>query len=300
MAFHSASGWSSYAFSITAIEYGKTLEIRPYDLYERGYCCIHSDTLKRTRGFYTRINQAAQRYSETWLLTTATKRRDKLYNSLQSSKVDLHNRSTTAVLFTFFGSTWTPAGSLSFIVSHLLMFLFHKWFLVFTSLATGDSLRLPRRNIVDTKSASLPLSVSGEANSAHALTILPVEPLSSLGFNSTSATDVPLRPLNSSSSDNLTAPEPRYRCDGAAFGRNLNLGSCLDTLASIKNDPTPQTFGERGKGTWDINLPFRFLSGKPSLPSVTATTQLNENLEQQMTGAVLSMFPLPPDEFSTR
>ena len=83
-----------------------------------------------------------------------------------------------------------------------------------------------------------------------------------LSINASSASSGPPS-LNSSSSGSLFVDKPKYICNGATYGRNLNIRSCLDTLESIQEYHLPQTFGERGSGTkWDINLPFRFLSSK--------------------------------------
>ena len=81
-----------------------------------------------------------------------------------------------------------------------------------------------------------------------------------------SGSDASLNSSNRTSASPLHNDPAQYSCDGGLHGRNLNLRSCLDALSSIADYDSPQTFGERGKGTWDINLPFRFLSGECSLP----------------------------------
>ncbi|KAK4691823.1 hypothetical protein P7C71_g5261, partial [Lecanoromycetidae sp. Uapishka_2] len=65
---------------------------------------------------------------------------------------------------------------------------------------------------------------------------------------------------NTSSINALAAGAPKYTCNGKLFGRNLNVRSCTEALNSMANLDVPRTFGQRGKGDWDIPLPFRFLS----------------------------------------
>lgn len=64
-----------------------------------------------------------------------------------------------------------------------------------------------------------------------------------------------------SNSSELDAPRvPNFSCNGAAYGRNLKLRSCVAAIEIMSNEPSIVTFGQRGKGTWDANLPFRWLS----------------------------------------
>ena len=71
---------------------------------------------------------------------------------------------------------------------------------------------------------------------------------------------------NSSSSSSVGFHNPKYVCDGAAYGRNINAQSCLDAMTSLRGHDYPRTFGRREKGKFDVNLPFRFL-GSEFFPS---------------------------------
>lgn len=70
--------------------------------------------------------------------------------------------------------------------------------------------------------------------------------------------------LNDSSSFLNTSSQPlgspQYHCNGKAYGKNLNLASCTQALHLMPDTKKPLTFGQRGKGDWDANLPFRILS----------------------------------------
>ncbi|KAL9600252.1 MAG: hypothetical protein Q9219_003296 [cf. Caloplaca sp. 3 TL-2023] len=65
---------------------------------------------------------------------------------------------------------------------------------------------------------------------------------------------------------NLTFKPPE--CDGKAYGRNLQAGSCDQVLHMIPRDTRKIIFGKRNMGHWNINLPYRFLSGKSRRLSV--------------------------------
>ena len=53
---------------------------------------------------------------------------------------------------------------------------------------------------------------------------------------------------------------PRFNCNGKAFGKNLNVASCLDALNRMPSNDEIVIFGERHRGTWGGNLPYRILS----------------------------------------
>ena len=57
-------------------------------------------------------------------------------------------------------------------------------------------------------------------------------------------------------------------CDGRNFGYNINRASCDEAMshATWYSDNYWFTYGQRGQGLWDIQLPFRRLSCKHSPP----------------------------------
>lgn len=61
-----------------------------------------------------------------------------------------------------------------------------------------------------------------------------------------------------SSESTLTARQ--ISCNGQRYGRNLNVHSCLQVWHAMSSEVRPKTFGERGTGTYDAPLPFRYLS----------------------------------------
>ncbi|KAL8865730.1 MAG: hypothetical protein Q9174_006729, partial [Haloplaca sp. 1 TL-2023] len=63
---------------------------------------------------------------------------------------------------------------------------------------------------------------------------------------------------NSSASAPLAAPQ--LYCNGKLYGRNLNRTSCLQINSVMSSYELPRTFGERGTGYYEANLPFRYLS----------------------------------------
>ena len=63
-----------------------------------------------------------------------------------------------------------------------------------------------------------------------------------------------------SNTSTLTAKNEKTITCGQQYGRNLNLMSCLQVFHRMSQDPGPKTFGERGSGTFDAPLPFRWLS----------------------------------------
>ena len=73
-----------------------------------------------------------------------------------------------------------------------------------------------------------------------------------------------LPPLNASSLNVSAAGPPKIACNGKLHGKNLNLASCVAAYNTIDAQTVIKTFGERGHGEWDINLPFRFQSCKSS------------------------------------
>ncbi|KAL6717423.1 hypothetical protein ACLMJK_005338 [Lecanora helva] len=58
----------------------------------------------------------------------------------------------------------------------------------------------------------------------------------------------------------LGGTSPQFSCNGKAYGKNLDLGSCLEALAKMPASDSAVTFGERNHGDWGANLPLRVLS----------------------------------------
>ena len=53
-----------------------------------------------------------------------------------------------------------------------------------------------------------------------------------------------------------------FICNGGVFGRGLALNSCGDANRQMSfNSQTPRTWGLRGTGAFDVDLPLRFISG---------------------------------------
>ena len=141
------------------------------------------------------------------------------------------------------------------------------------ALASSNVLKSHTSTRADVNNTNLFLQLSQQTNLSNVTTILPDQPslgiywpenvtfpninLQQQGTNSRNATANP-----------LVAPEVKYDCNSRAYGRNLNLRSCLQAIDSINDYDLPQTFGERGQGKWDINLPFRFLGSKSSSHSI--------------------------------
>lgn len=69
--------------------------------------------------------------------------------------------------------------------------------------------------------------------------------------------------LNLISSTYLTIP--KIDCDDGRFG-TPPVASCTDAIAEIPQDPATvirdpnRSYGPRGEGTWDVNLPKRYIS----------------------------------------
>ena len=61
---------------------------------------------------------------------------------------------------------------------------------------------------------------------------------------------------------NLTNPD--LLCD-PEYGRNLDAESCQQAYLRMDYSTGPVTLGERGTGSWDVVLPYRFLSGESCL-----------------------------------
>ncbi|CAF9934841.1 MAG: hypothetical protein ALECFALPRED_006160 [Alectoria fallacina] len=68
---------------------------------------------------------------------------------------------------------------------------------------------------------------------------------------------------NLTSSTHLSIP--KIDCDDERFG-TPSVASCKDAIAEIPQDPATiirdpnRSYGPRGEGTWDVNLPKRYIS----------------------------------------
>ena len=67
----------------------------------------------------------------------------------------------------------------------------------------------------------------------------------------------PSRPTPSS---NTSLGVPDISCNGTTYGKNLNVGSCLQALGKMPTGSRSVVFGQRGRGDWEANLPLRVLS----------------------------------------
>lgn len=69
--------------------------------------------------------------------------------------------------------------------------------------------------------------------------------------------NVSVSSLNTSAND-----EPPIYCQGSKLGFNLNVPSCTNALAYLPKIVGLETlsFGARGRGIWDVNVPNRYLS----------------------------------------
>ncbi|KAL8822339.1 MAG: hypothetical protein Q9191_006925 [Dirinaria sp. TL-2023a] len=62
------------------------------------------------------------------------------------------------------------------------------------------------------------------------------------------------------SNGNFAVSDPKYSCNGAIYGRNLNLASCYQVWRIMSSDGAMETYGQRGSGNWRAKLPFRYVS----------------------------------------
>lgn len=65
-----------------------------------------------------------------------------------------------------------------------------------------------------------------------------------------------------------------FYCDGDKFGGDVDVESCLGSAGAVQfigTSPAELTFGMRRTGKFDINLPRRFISCKPTSNTLTYT-----------------------------
>ncbi len=76
--------------------------------------------------------------------------------------------------------------------------------------------------------------------------------------------------LTSAALPALGAPFER-QCNGTLYGHNIPLESCADALLQINaSDTTVRSYGLRGTGRFDVDLPRRYISGESQPPSSKA------------------------------
>ena len=74
--------------------------------------------------------------------------------------------------------------------------------------------------------------------------------------------------LPSSAKANATSSNYIHRCDGTAFGHDLDTISCVEALSQIDvSSTTQQTYGARFSGPYDVKLPKRYINCSVSHPS---------------------------------
>ncbi|CAF9929454.1 MAG: hypothetical protein ALECFALPRED_004328, partial [Alectoria fallacina] len=60
---------------------------------------------------------------------------------------------------------------------------------------------------------------------------------------------------------NVSSSNYIHRCDGIAYGRDLDSASCDEALDQIDASSTiQQTYGQRLTGPFDVKLPKRYIS----------------------------------------
>ena len=112
-------------------------------------------------------------------------------------------------------------------------------------------------------SKNLTLQITNTSNDVVVTTVLPESTSLDPYYPEDAAfTPATVATLNVTSPELLSPGTPRYVCNGAAYGRNLDVASCTDAVESMTEFEAPRSFGQRGEADWDVNLPFRFLSSK--------------------------------------
>lgn len=70
----------------------------------------------------------------------------------------------------------------------------------------------------------------------------------------------PVTRYPSTTSTNTTIRASLPQCNGASYGRNLHLASCMQVYESMSAYSGTRSFGRRGTGYYEAPLPFRYLS----------------------------------------
>ena len=85
--------------------------------------------------------------------------------------------------------------------------------------------------------------------------------LPSLAIASALTLTTPSLILPASTITNATNTYYTYQCNGRQLGRDLNSRSCNEALSQIDISSTAvQTYGYRFRGSYDVNLPRRYIS----------------------------------------
>ena len=74
-------------------------------------------------------------------------------------------------------------------------------------------------------------------------------------------------PLTVKLSNTSLSHQHRVTCDPEQFGTHLNSRSCLDAIGEIRRGNAQLRVGQRGFGSFKIQLPFRWISGQSITPS---------------------------------
>ncbi|KAI4139994.1 MAG: hypothetical protein L6R39_006009 [Caloplaca ligustica] len=88
---------------------------------------------------------------------------------------------------------------------------------------------------------------------------------------------------------NLTTFKPPT-CNGAAYGRGLSPESCHEALLAIPHETRQLIFGKRGRGRWNINLPYRVLSSWAVITSCVGDNKREGGIAEKI-GTLYSSIP---------
>ena len=83
-------------------------------------------------------------------------------------------------------------------------------------------------------------------------------------------------PSNSSSATATNIPFSDRNpvvCNQARYGADLSIESCADALRQIPQDSVQRSWGQRGAGTYDVNLPHRYLGMEGNEPASKSTVR---------------------------
>ena len=80
-------------------------------------------------------------------------------------------------------------------------------------------------------------------------------------------------PAPSSPTPNVSVAQ--IHCDGSAYKRNVLSASCLDAISTIPEGTEGLTIGDRDTGgDFDIELPYRWISGESNVQKKEALASL--------------------------
>ena len=140
---------------------------------------------------------------------------------------------------------------------------------IFTSIATSSIVK-PRANAgAHYAPLELPVNVTSGISAindnipANSDTVLPDSAFLDDGIawpDSSAPPNLSAKSASASPSPSPSPGAPKYACNGKAYGKNLNIPSCLQAWEKFPMLKNVITFGERKHGNWDASLPFRILS----------------------------------------